>query len=56
MTMPCRLWHVDTITKTNNRLAAPSTSLINWREHEQQWADYLDEIKAGAKVVPFKQA
>lgn len=22
----------------------------------QQWADYLDEIKAGAKVIPFKQA
>jgi len=22
----------------------------------QQWADYLDELKAGAKVVPFKQA
>ncbi len=21
----------------------------------QQWADYLDELKAGAKVVPFKQ-
>ncbi len=22
----------------------------------QQWADYLDEFKAGAKIVPFKQA
>ena len=22
----------------------------------QQWADYLDELKAGAKVIPFKQA
>ncbi len=22
----------------------------------QQWADYLDELKAGAKIVPFKQA
>ena len=22
----------------------------------QQWADYLDELKAGAKVVPFKKA
>lgn len=22
----------------------------------QQWADYLDELKASAKVVPFKQA
>ena len=22
----------------------------------QQWADYLDELKAGAKVMPFKQA
>lgn len=22
----------------------------------QQWADYLDELKAGAKVLPFKQA
>jgi len=22
----------------------------------QSWADYLDELKAGAKVVPFKQA
>ena len=22
----------------------------------QQWADYLDELKAGAKVVSFKQA
>ena len=22
----------------------------------QQWADYLDEIKAGAKVLPIKQA
>lgn len=22
----------------------------------QQWADYLDELKAGAKVVPLKQA
>lgn len=22
----------------------------------QQWANYLDEIKAGAKVIPFKQA
>ncbi len=22
----------------------------------QNWADYLDEIKAGAKVIPFKQA
>ena len=32
MTMPCRLWRVDTITKTNNRLAAPSPSLINWCE------------------------
>ena len=20
----------------------------------QQWADYLDELKAGAKVIPFK--
>lgn len=22
----------------------------------QQWADYLDELKAGAKVIPFKEA
>lgn len=22
----------------------------------QQWADYLDELKAGAKIIPFKQA
>lgn len=22
----------------------------------QTWADYLDELKAGAKIVPFKQA
>ena len=22
----------------------------------QNWADYLDELKAGAKVVPFKHA
>ena len=22
----------------------------------QTWADYLDELKAGAKVIPFKQA
>ena len=22
----------------------------------QQWADYLDELRAGAKVMPFKQA
>lgn len=22
----------------------------------QAWADYLDELKAGAKVLPFKQA
>lgn len=22
----------------------------------QQWADYLDELKAGAKLIPFKQA
>ena len=22
----------------------------------QQWADYLDELKSGAKVIPFKQA
>ena len=22
----------------------------------QQWADYLDELKAGAKVMPFKTA
>jgi hypothetical protein len=22
----------------------------------QSWADYLDELKAGAKVIPFKQA
>ena len=22
----------------------------------QAWADYLDELKAGAKVMPFKQA
>ena len=22
----------------------------------QQWADYLDELKVGAKIVPFKQA
>ena len=22
----------------------------------QQWADYLDELRAGAKVVSFKQA
>lgn len=25
-------------------------------EMMQHWADYLDSIKAGAKVLPFKQA
>ena len=24
------------------------------REMMQQWADYLDELKAGAKVMPFR--
>lgn len=26
------------------------------REMMQHWADYLDELKAGARVIPFKQA
>lgn len=26
------------------------------KEMMQQWADYLDELKAGAKVIAFKQA
>lgn len=30
--------------------------LIQRKAMMQQWADYLDELKAGAKVVPFKQA
>lgn len=42
----------DALGKAYNR-----TKFIEQRKAMmQQWADYLDEIKAGAKIVPFKQA
>lgn len=42
----------DTLGAAYNR-----TKFIEQRkEMMQKWADYLDELKAGAKVVPFKQA
>jgi integrase len=42
----------DTLGQAYNR-----TKFIEQRKvMMQQWANYLDELKAGAKVIPFKQA
>lgn len=40
----------------NGRAYNRTAHLTERRKMMQQWADYLDELKAGAKVLPFKQA
>lgn len=42
----------DTLGTAYNR----TKFLEQRKEMMQVWADYLDELKAGAKVIPFKQA
>ena len=42
----------DPLGRAYNR----TTYLPERKKMMQQWADYLDELKAGAKVIPFRQA
>ena len=39
-----------------NGRAYNRTAHLNERKMMQTWADYLDGLKAGAKVLPFKNA
>ena len=38
----------------NGRAYNRTAHLAERRKMMQQWADYLDELKAGAKVIPFQ--
>jgi integrase len=38
----------------NGRAYNRTAHLVERRKMMQQWADYLDELKAGAKVIPFQ--
>jgi len=40
----------------NGRAYNRTAHLLERRKMMQQWADYLDGLKAGAKVIPFKRA
>jgi integrase len=40
----------------NGRAYNRTAHLVERRKMMQQWADYLDGLKAGAKVIPFKRA
>ena len=40
----------------NGRAYNRTAHLAERRKMMQQWADYLDGLKAGAKVIPFKRA
>lgn len=40
----------------NGRAYNRTAHLIERRKMMQQWADYLDKLKAGAEVIPFKGA
>jgi hypothetical protein len=39
----------------NGRAYNRTTHLEERKKMMQLWADYLDELKAGAKVIPFKR-
>jgi integrase len=38
----------------NGRAYNRTAHLVERRKMMQQWADYLDELKAGAKIIPFQ--
>ena len=40
----------------NGRAYNRTAHLVERRKMMQQWGDYLDELKAGAKVIPFQTA
>ena len=40
----------------NGRAYNRTAHLVERRKMMQQWADYLDELKAGAKVILFQTA
>ena len=40
----------------NGRAYNRTAHLVERRKMMQQWADYLDELQAGAKVIPFQTA
>ena len=40
----------------NGRAYNRTAHLVERRKMMQTWADYLDDLRAGAKVLPFKQA
>jgi len=41
--------------RTNGRAYNPTPHLTERRRMMQTWADYLDGLKAGAKVIPLRR-
>jgi len=44
------------VRDANGRAYNRTSFLKDRRQMMQQWADYLDGLKAGAKVIPIKRA
>ena len=45
-----------TVKDANGRAYNRTTHLVERKKMMKQWADYLDGLKAGAKIVPMRVA